>query len=520
MSNLRIIEMKILTILRLHEQGTSARKIALLTGTHRKTVSEYIALFKISGLSISEIGKDEQSVLAALGVKPISKPNNTRQTRFDQFIQRQEDNRKKPGFNIQNLYMDYTQEVETDRYSRSQFYKHVSEIWQQEKGSIKLNHQFGQQMYADYTGDKLCYIDKETGEEIPAEVLVTILPASQYIYVEAMANQKLENFINGLMNALEFIDGVPQAIITDNLKSAVTKAGKYQSTINKSFQGMALHYQTTLDPTRPYHPKDKAMVEGAVRIVYQQIFYPVSKGRYFSIAQLNDAIRQELDKLNNKLLTYCDYSRKDQFQKEREFLLPLPVYKYEIKTYQRAKVQKMGYVICSTYKNYYSVPYRFIGKQVEIRHDNRTVEIYYHSERIAFHVTSHIKGNYTTNAEHLSSNNKAYTQWNPEYFSRKAAPHGADVQKYIELLIAQRPYPEQAYKQAQGILALCKKYSSHRVNVACRMSSNHSKYYYKMIEQILVNRADIAFEAQESILQEKTSTIPAHDNIRGSEYFS
>jgi hypothetical protein len=520
MANLRIIEMEILTIIRLHEQGTSLRRISLLTGTHRKTVSQYIAQFKQSGLSLSDLENDEVSVLKALGFKPISKSNSVRQDLFEQFVQGQEDSRKKPGFSIQNMYNDYLQDVVSDRYSRSQFYKQLAQIWHSEQGSIKLNHQFGQQMYVDYTGKKLCYIDRDTGELIPVEVLVTILPASQYLYVEAMANQKQENFINGLMNALEYIDGVPQAIVTDNLKSAVAKTGKYQSTINKTLQGMAHHYETTIDPTRAYHPKDKAMVEGAVKIVYQQIFYQVSKGQYFSIAQINEAIKKELDKLNNKLLTYCDYSRNDQFKKEREFLQPLPVYRYEIKTYQRAKVQKMGYILCSAYKNYYSVPYRYIGKHVEVRHDSRTVEIYYHSNRIALHMTSFNRGNYTTNEEHLSSNNKAFTEWNPEYFSRKAEPHGLHVKQYIELLIAQRPYPEQAYKQAQGILALCKKYTSQRVNVACRMSSGHSHYYYKMIEQILVNQTDIAFLANESTTQEKLVAIPAHENIRGSEYYS
>lgn len=520
MANVRIIEMEIINILRLYEQGNSIRKIALLTGTHRKTVSEYITLFKNCGLSLSAIGTDEMPVNNALGLQQAPKTITGRQTVFEQFISSQEENRKKPGFSVQNMYKDYVQLALSDKYSRSQFYKQVAQIWYSEKGSIKLNHAFGQQLYADYTGDKLYYIDKQTGLEIPVEVLVTTLPASQYIYVEAMANQKQENFINGLMNALEYIDGVPQAIVTDNLKSAVAKTSKYQSTINKTLQGMAVHYKTTIDPTRAYHPKDKAMVEGAVKIVYQQIFYQVNKERYFSIAQINDAIKRELEKLNNKFLTYCDYSRSDQFKKEREYLQPLPVYRYEIKTYSRAKVQKMGYILCNAYKNYYSVPYRFIGKHVEVRHDSRAVEIYFQSERIAIHITSLLKGHYTTNADHLSSNNKAYTEWNPEFFITQAAEHGPDVKEYIELLIQQRPYPEQAYKQTQGILALCKKYSSSRVNVACRMSARHSKYYYKMIEQILVNGTDKAYEAEELPNQENIPAIPAHENIRGSEYYS
>jgi hypothetical protein len=147
MANLRIIEMEILTIIRLHEQGTSLRRISLLTGTHRKTVSQYIAQFKQSGLSLSDLENDEVSVLKALGFKPISKSNSVRQDLFEQFVQGQEDRRKKPGFSIQNMYNDYLQDVVSDRYSRSQFYKQLAQIWHSEQGSIKLNHQFGQQMY-------------------------------------------------------------------------------------------------------------------------------------------------------------------------------------------------------------------------------------------------------------------------------------------------------------------------------------------------------------------------------------
>lgn len=522
MANRRIIDMKILTVIRLHEEGTSLRQISSLTGVHRRTVTQYIEAYKRSNLSLSQISfNDDQSILELLGIKPPLKPSTDRQLILEKFLEGQKENRKKPGFSVQNLYEDYkSTTAQKEQYSRAQFYKQVGLLWQEGKGSLKLEHPYGKQIHVDYTGKKLYYVDKETGEEISVEVLVAILPASQYIYVEAMASQKQDEFINGLINALEYFNGVPQAIVTDNLKSSVVRTGKYESTINKTLQGMAYHYQTTIDPTRPYKPKDKALVEGAVKIVYNQIFYRVTKLTYFSLSQINDAIKKELILLNNKLLTHCDHSRRDHFQKELEYLLPLPKHRYEIKTYQRAKVQKMGYVFCSAYKSYYSVPYRFIGKQVEIRHDTRNLEIYYQSERIAFHITNKLKGSYTTNVEHLSSNNQVVMEWNPDFFSQKAAKYGVDVQKYIDGLISQKPYPELAYRQVQGILALCVKFAPQRVNVACRMGANHAKYSFKMIEQILLNGTDRAFKEQENRLKQEDATIPQHENIRGADYYS
>ena len=279
---------------------------------------------------------------------------------------------------------------------------------------------------------------------------------------------------------------------------------------------MALHYNTTIDPTRTYHPKDKALVEGAVKICYNSIFYEVQKHTYFSLVQLNAAIQKQLVKLNDRRLTHCDYSRKDQYEQEKSHLNPLPIYRYAVKQYRNAKVQKMGYVLCSTYKNYYSVPYRYIGKKVELRYDSRSLEIYHKGVRIAIHITSQTKGQYVTITAHLASNNQAYIKWSPQYFSDIAAQHGSEIQSYVDGLISQRPYPEQAYRQVQGIFALVKTYSPCRVNKACQLACEYPHYSYKMIKEILHNNQD----QQVNIYQEKTNrTIPVHDNVRGSEYY-
>ena len=514
MANTRIIEMQIKQIIRLSESGYSIRRISKELGLHRKTIRSYLAMSKRIDIELHQLVVSDDNILQTLGIQASKTIETKESIHFEGFLAEQASNRKKPGFTVQNMYQDYIEFGGT--YSRTHFYRLVKARWDLAEGSVKLEHKFGNQMFVDYSGKKLSYINRETGEQVEVEVLVTILPASQYIYVEAMVDQKQNNFVSGIINALEFIGGTPKGIVCDNLKSGVTKAGKYQSTINKTLQGMALHYETTIDPTRPYHPKDKAMVEGAVKIVYQQIFYNVNKHKHFSLSDINKSIRISLIELNNKRLTGKDNNRTSQYEQERPHLQPLPQYRYELKEYRRAKVQKMGYVYCGEYKNYYSVPYRYIGKKVELRYDCRTMEIYYGGNRIANHITSQAKGGYVTNKEHLSSNNKAYTEWTPEYFSKLASEKGQSVQKYIDLLIEQKPYPEQAYRQAQGILALCRQYETSRVESACELALQYSKCSYNMIKQIIENKKD---QNQQTMDKEIIIPIPRHENVRGSEYY-
>lgn len=517
MSNTRIIDMQQKQILRLYGLGYSTRRISRELGVHRKTVKGYIDRYKNGHTALCELIKPEVDLVGPLSLEPPPKEPDKRYEGLQIFLDSRLKDRRRPGFTIENLYGDYAVLDITNPYSKSHFYRLVRKLWNVEKGSIRLNHSYGEKLYVDYTGKKLSYVDKETGEQISVEVLVTIFPASQYIYVEAMQSQKQEDFIQGIMNALEYAGGCPKGIVTDNLKSAVTKAGKYQSTINKSLQAMALHYGTTIDPTRTYHPKDKALVEGAVKISYNSIFYEIQKHTYFSLAQLNEAILVQLAKLNARKLSNCDDSRLDRYQLEKPHLNPLPIHRYEVKQYRKAKVQKMGYVLCNSYKNYYSVPYRYIGKQVELRYDTRTLEIYHQGQRIATHNTSQAKGQYVTEPKHLSSNNRAYTKWCPEYFSKIAAEHGMHIQSYIDELIEHRPYPEQAYKQVQGILALVRDYTALRVNIACQIASGHPKRSYRMIKEILLNNQDQ--QAHHSTDPQEEHVIPNHNNVRGTEYY-
>ena len=506
--------MDIRQLLQLKLGGHSNRKIAGLTGIHRNSVNAYVQQLAACNkplealLSLSDA---ELSVLFASNGTIQKERYEALSKHFEYF----RSELKKPGCTKQVLWEEYLAKI-PEGYSYTQFCEHLSRWLNQVKGSGKLLHKAGDKLYVDYTGKKLYFVDKASGEVVEVEVFVGILPCSGYTFVEASLSQQLPHFIGSMNNCLRFFGGSPQAIVPDNLKSAVTKGSKYEPTLNKSFKDLALHYGSVINPTRTYSPQDKALVEGAVKLVYQRIFYPISKMTFFSLAELNKEINLRLIAYNDYLLSHLKLSRKQQFLTiEQAYLSPLPSDGYELKTYRKATVQKMGYVFLSPDKNYYSVPYRFIGKKVEVSYDYQNVFVRYNNERIASHPRSYKPGAYITISEHLSSSHQFYQNWSPDYFARLARPYGSQVEAYLKALIDSKTYPEVAYKQCLGILSLSKTFDKLRLNNACARGLGLSRYGYHIIHNILINKMDLAGE-QLSLEEE---IIQVHPNIRGAAYY-
>ena len=361
----------------------------------------------------------------------------------------------------------------------------------------------------DYCGKKLAVVDKQTGEVQWMEVFVGILPCSCLTFIEATRSQQREDFISSINHCFQFLGGSTRAIVPDNLKSAVFRASRYEPILNKTLKDLALHYGCVINPTRSYSPQDKAMVEGAVRLVYQRIYFPMRNMTFFSLDELNSELQKELVKYNDFLMETYQASRRKLFiELEQPHLQPLPPAPYQIKHYKRAKVQKMGYIYLSDTKNYYSVPYRYIGKQVELQYNQQTIEIYCQSDRIASHKRDYRPGQYVTIKEHMSSSHQFYNDWSPEYFAHLAKGIGSKTVLYISLLIKQQDYPETGYKQALGILSLKKAFDKHRIEKACAIALTHDRYSYRTIKRILEKNIDKAIEPKT-----KQIFIPIHINI-------
>jgi len=506
-----IMELKQLLLLK--EKGESNRSCARILGIHRNTINHYVRLFRATGLSYTNLcSYNEKSLQELFPYKETI--DEQRYSTLSGYFTYFDKELKKPGCTREALWREYFQK-HPGGYGYSQFNEHINRWRDKVKGSGKLIHKAGDKVYVDYTGKKLQITDKQTGEIIEMEVFVAILPASQYTYVEASRSQKKEDFIRSVNNCLSFFGGVPKTIVTDNLKSAVSKASKYEAVLNKNLRALAVHYKTSINPTRAYSPQDKALVEGAVRLVYQRIFYPIGRMTFFSIEALNEAIREKLTLYNNYLMKQSEASRSRLFLDiEKPYLGKLPLQPYEMKEYRKAKVQKMGFVYLHENKNYYSVPFRYIGHSVEVQYNTDTVEIYCQSERIAMHKRSYKKGAYIKKDEHLSSSHKFYQDWSPEFFLSWAKKTGPNIEAYIDKLLKQDTYPEIAYKQCLGIIHLKSEYPVQRVDRACKMALGHYHYGYRIIKNILVNKTDM--EAPQTTQEPH---IAKHTNIRGAETY-
>lgn len=509
--------MDIKQIITLQLDGLSNRKIAETLGISRNTVNSYTKLFNACDYSIEELLDLEDASLMDLFPSHTT-INNDRFNELMGYFEQINQSRNHPGFTFLYHYNEYREQVKKP-YGYTQFMEHYRRKYAKVKGSMKLEHEAGKEMFIDFAGSKLQITDKQTGELIPVEVFVSILPSSQYTYAEACMSQKREDLIDCIGNALSFYGGVPKAIVSDNLKSAVTRANKYEPDINRSLKDMANHYNCVINPTRSYSPQDKALVENAVQLAYQRIYYPIRSMTFFSLNELNKEIHRLLESYNDLLFQRKEASRKELFQSvERAYLKPLPVTPYQLKDYRRAKVQKIGYVYFSPDKSYYSVPYRYIGKSTLIHYTKSMIEIYHYHERIALHRRNPSKGVYITNKSHLSSTHKDYTDWSPDFFKKMAARHGSDVVACIEGLFIECDYPETAYKRAMGIIQLHRFYGSVRLNNACSRAVYAKAISYQRIKNILKNNLD-KVPLDDWKKDNQQSHIPPHDNIRGAKSY-
>lgn len=312
---------------------------------------------------------------------------------------------------------------------------------------MHLDHKAGDKLYIDFAGKKLQLLDKDSGEMTAVEVFVAVLGASQLTYVEAVMSQQKEDLIKACENALHYFGGVPSAIVPDNLKAAVLRSNRYEPTLNEAFADFADHYQTAVLPARAYRPRDKALVEGAIKIIYARIYAPLGKHTYHSLEELNTAIRKELEGHNNQPLKGRHYSRRLQFEEiERGTLAPLPVCRYELKKQHYATVMKNGHVCLGADRHYYSVPYRLIGRKVKMLYSGNRVEIFYHYERIALHKRDKAPYGYTTDKNHLASTHRFMTEWTPERFLQWAGSIHEDVRLYILRILERKQHLEQAYR--------------------------------------------------------------------------
>ena len=351
------------------------------------------------------------------------------------------------------------------------------------------------------------------------ELFVAVLGASNFTYAEATRSQRGPDWIGSHTRAFAYFGGVTAATVCDQLKPGVTLSCRYEPGIQRTYEEMAAHYGTTVLPARPWHPRDKPKVEGAVLIVQRWILARLRNETHFSLGSLNERIAELLEDLNDRRMRVYQVSRRQLFEKlERSALKPLPATRFVYGEWARAKVNVDYHVEIDGH--YYSVPHMHLHAHVDVRVSAGTVEILLDGRRVASHARSFQRGRHTTTAEHMPAAHRAHLEWSPSRIINWAGTIGPQTRALAEAILAERPHPEQGYRSCLGILRLGKRYGDARLEAACARAVAAGARSYRHVDSILkcgLDRAPLPAPADEPA--RPLSTEP-HENVRGPNHYN
>ncbi len=501
---------KIEEVLRLKfENGLSHRAIAKSCALSASTVSEYVTHAKAAGLSwpLPEGMTAEQ--LDKL-LFPRKATANSRVPQPDWKYVNKEMKRKSVTLSL--LWIEYREE-HPDGYGYSQFCFHFRAWKKHLKPSMRQKHKAGEKLFVDYAGQTVKVIDPQTGEIREAQIFVATMGASNYTYIEAHWAQSLPNWVSAHVRAFEFLGGVPEVVVPDNLKAGVKSPNLYEPDINPTYQEFARHFGVAIVPARVRKPQDKSKAEVGVLVIERWVLARLRDHKFFSLAELNQAMTPIMAELNQREMKHLGQSRLEMFEEiDKPALQPLPKQPWEYALWKLARVH-IDYHI-SFEKHFYSVPYTLIGKEVMVRATEKTVEIFSNRTRVASHPRSAAKGRCSTHSVHMPSEHQFYSQWSPKRFLKWAAKIGEETTELISRVLDARKHPEQAYRSSLGILNLAKKYSPQRLEAASKRANAAGIRSYKGLNNILKNKLD-QIELEETV----NLPLPGHENIRDKNYY-
>ena len=521
MANQVIIMQQIRAIIQLLEKGCSLRAISAQLGISRQPVTLYAKRLKAAAFTLQQLRQLDDAALSAIVYEPpaeVDHSGNTRRQAFSSRVSYFITELKRTGVTRLLLWEEYRKECK-DHFRYTQFCILLKEAAQARQATMHLLHLPAEMMMADLAGDKMHYVDPQTGELIPCPVFVCVLPFSKYSFAMALSDATIPQLIKALNACMQYFGGVPQSFKTDNLKQVVTKSCRYEPVFTEVMQQWALHYNITLLATRVAKPKDKAAVENEVKIAYQRIYAPLRDEVFKSIKELNTAIQKQVVQHNEKLLQLKDHSRLQLFtQQEKPLLQALPEYSFILKHQVQAKVQKNYHITLGENYHHYSVPYQYIGKQVNVVYDTDIVEVYYQHQRIALHPRRYKKHEFTTVKEHMPTGHQQFFEqqgWTPVYFLEQAIRIGPAVHQYLDEVLKTRAFTEQTYNACRGILRLHDQYGTTRLESACARALTGTVFNYRTIQNILIANHDQLTSQQELDL----FRLPEHPNLRGPDAY-
>lgn len=503
-------------ILRLHSQGISQRSIAQSCQCSRNTVAAVLQRASAANLKWPLDVETDADLERLLFPEKQEQVSLRRMPDFEKVSKEL----ARSGVTLKLLWMEYCEECRQlgePPFMYSQFCYHFQKFAEQERATMHIPRKPGDRIEVDWAGDKLYIVDRDTGEAIPVYLFVGVLPFSMYAYAEGCLRMDMENWIRVHVNMFQYFGGSAVMLVPDNLKTGVDHAGDwYTPQINRTYRELAEHYNTAVVPARVRKPKDKSSAEGTVGVVSTRIIAALRNRKFFSLEELNRAVRQRLDEHNQTPFTKREGSRYSVFQsQEKAFLHKLPTAQFELAQWKIATVQYNYHI--SVEKMQYSVPYEYIKQKVDVRLTKNMVEVFYNQNRIASHrrLYGH-PGQYSTVEAHMPEDHQKYLQWDGERFIRWAESIGPATAITVKGILTSHKIQQQGYKSCMGLLKLADKYSVTRLENACvRALSFTPQPSYKSVKNILVTGQD----KLEIAAAEKKSVSNEYGFTRGSEYY-
>jgi transposase len=500
-------------VLRLHHVcSQSGHRIARAVGISRYTVADYLRRAAVVGITWPVPPELDD---AALEGKLFTPPGviTAEKVRPQPDWARLHAELRRPGVTLLLLWEEY-RAGQPDGYGYSRFCDLYAAWRGRLSPTMRQHHPLGERLFVDYAGQTVEVVDAISGEVRPAQIFVAALGASNLTYAEARWTQGLADWVGCHVNAFAFFGGVIRQVVCDNLKAGVTAACRYEPRINRSYQDLATHYGTAIVPTRVRKPRDKAKVEVAVQLVQRWVLARLRHRRFFSLAELNAAIGELIETLNNRPMRHLGGSRRALFEAtERAALLPLPADPYVYAEWRRCRAGLDYHV--ELYGHWYLVPSRLVREEVEARLTERTVELFHRGTRIACHMRNSFRGRHTTVAEHMPSAHRRYADWTLERLRREAVAIGPATAALVEQILLAKPHPEQGFRACLGILRLVRAWGAERVEAACQRGIDIGARSYTSIVSILRNNLDRAYRPQPVPDEPPVQ----HSNFRGGRYY-
>ena len=502
-------------LLRMHQRGKPIKSIARDLQISKNTVKSYLRRIQTSNVPIASLLALEDPELKSVLLAGNPAYTDERYQALKDHLDYYSKELSRVGVTRLLLWEEYKNAHSSSHYGYSQFCHHLKQYMLAHNPSMVLTHHPGDKLYIDFAGKPLSYVDKHTGEEIFVQVFVGCLAYSDYGFAMAVPSQKTDDFIHALQCCIKAVGGVPQTIVPDNLKSAVVKASRYEPSINRVLEDFANHYDTTVTPTRTGKPKDKALVENQVKMIYSRVYARLRNQTFFDLSSLNKAIAKRMQAHNQTHMQRKPYSREEKFvADEKHTLKPLPAQDFELKYYKSLKVAHNNHIYISSDKHYYSVPFHYIGQQVRVIYNRSIVRIFSNDgSLLAVHTRSLQASGYTTKKEHLCSHHQYYKQRSPSYYMQRGYQHSETLYQYITGVFKQDKYPEQLYRTCEGVLKLAKQTPVDQFTKACDIAIEHSNYSYRFLKRILENKMF------QDVEQTPELPLPKHQNIRGADAF-